>query len=280
MTAIVAHDTLRRASAAGRVEDVERVGRRDWHAVRREPARLCVSHEARPVVVAALLQFGRRHRALKNDAALGLVGRDLDGLVEKRLVGDDTGRLHAARRRHDHLGLGIVEALGKLVAGEAAEHDRVDRAEPRRGEHGDYGLRHHGHIDDDAVAFGDAKPGKNGREGSDLVAKLGKAVCPLGVGDGAVVDQRGRPAPPRLDVAVEAIVGRVAQGARKPAPILAGAVIEHLVARLEPIDGGSGFGPESLRVGLPLCVDLVVPAHRIVPLPRAPLPAAADAVLE
>ena len=70
-------------------------------------------------------------RALEDHAALGFVRRDVDGLVEERLVSDDAARLHTARGRHDHLGLGIVEALGELVAGEAAEHDRVDRTETR-----------------------------------------------------------------------------------------------------------------------------------------------------
>ena len=38
--------------------------------------------------------------------------------------------------------------------------------------HGDEGLRHHRHIDDDAVAFAHAFVGEHGGEGFDLVKKL------------------------------------------------------------------------------------------------------------
>ena len=49
--------------------------------------------------------------------------------------------------------LGVVDAGGELVRGEAAEHDGMDGADPRAGQHRDDRLRHHRHVDDDAVAL-------------------------------------------------------------------------------------------------------------------------------
>ena len=190
VTAIVAHDALGRACAPRRVEDVERVGSLHRDALGTETLRFSVRDEPRPIVVATRVQLRGSNRALEDDAALGLVSRNLDGLVEKRLVSDDAARLYTARARHDHLGLGIVEAFGELVAGEAAEHDRVDRTEASRGQHRDHCLRHHRHVNDDAVALFDAEPRQNGRERRHLVAKLTIGERPLGVRYRAIVNER------------------------------------------------------------------------------------------
>ena len=54
-------------------------------------------------------------------------------------------------------GLAVVDAGRELVGGKSAEHHRMDGAEPRAGQHRDHRLRHHRHVDDDAVALGDAE---------------------------------------------------------------------------------------------------------------------------
>ena len=193
---------------------------------------------------------------------LGLVGRNLDGLVEKRLVSDYAARLYTARARHDQLGLGIVEAFGEFVAGEAAEHDRVDRTEASRGQHRDYCLRHHRHVNDDAVAFLDAEPCQNRRERRHLVAKRTIGERLLGLRYRAIVDERVCRAASRVHVPVEAIVSRVAKGPRKPAAVLSGVRVEHFVVRLCPMDGVGGIGPERFGIGLPALVDFTVSTHR------------------
>jgi hypothetical protein len=76
--------------------------------------------------------------------------------VEQRLVGDDAAGLDAAGGGHDHLGLGVVDAGGELLGGEAAEDDGVHRADAGAGEHGDQRLGDHRHVDDDPVALADA----------------------------------------------------------------------------------------------------------------------------
>ena len=213
-------------------------------------------------MVATRVQLRGSNRALEDDAALGLVSRNLDGLVEKRLVSDDAARLYTARARHDHLGLGIVEAFGELVAGEAAEHDRVDRTEASRGQHRDHCLRHHRHVNDDAVAFFDAEPGQNGRERRHLVAKLTIGERPLGVRYGAIKNERVCRAASPIHVPVEAIVGRVAKRPRKPAAVLSGGRVKHFVVGLCPIDGGGGSGPERFGIGLPSLIDFTVSVHQ------------------
>jgi hypothetical protein len=128
--------------------------------------------EARPVVVAAGDEVGGRLRALQDDAGVRLGRRHVDGLVEQRLVGDDAAGLEAAGGRHDELRLGIVDARGKLARREAAEHHRMHRADARARQHGDDRLRHHRHVDDDAVALADAEVAQHRGAGLNLVQQL------------------------------------------------------------------------------------------------------------
>ncbi len=67
--------------------------------------------------------------ALLDDHGFGLMGGQLERAVEQRLVLDHAAGLDAARRRHDHLRRGVVDADRQLVCCEAAEDDRVHRAD-------------------------------------------------------------------------------------------------------------------------------------------------------
>ena len=104
-------------------------------------------------------------RALQDQAVAGLVAGHLDRPVEQRLVLDDPARLDAARRRHDHPRLRVLDPHRQLVRREPAEHDRVHGAEPGAGQHGDHGLGNHRHVDDHPVALADAEARK--RPGED-----------------------------------------------------------------------------------------------------------------
>ncbi len=132
VSAVVAHDALRATRRAGRVEDVERIGR--VARVRRPPAR--PRRRARPsrgrgppVSVAVEL------RALQDHAVLRRVRGLLQRRVEQRLVRDRARALEPAGGRDDDARSGVVDAHGELVRREAAEHDRVDRAQARAGQH-------------------------------------------------------------------------------------------------------------------------------------------------
>ena len=76
-------------------------------------------------------------------------------------------------RRDDDLGLGVDNATRQSVRGEAAEHNRMNRADAGASEHRVGRLGNHGQIDGDAVALLDAVALQNVGEMSDMVGKLG-----------------------------------------------------------------------------------------------------------
>ena len=51
----------------------------------------------------------------------------------------------------------MANSGGQLLGGEPTEDDRVDGAEADGGKHGDQGLGHHGHVDEDAQASQQAR---------------------------------------------------------------------------------------------------------------------------
>ena len=174
MAAVVAHDPLGNAGRARGVEDVERIGGGDRHALDRRGA----GQRVVPVDVAPAHHRCRLLRPLEDHAAVHLVPRQLDRAVEQRLVGDDAVDLDAAGGGENRRGPGVVDPLGELVGGEAAEDHGVDRAQARAREHRDHGLGHHRHVDDHAVALVDSlTPEHAGAEG-DRVAELEVGVRP------------------------------------------------------------------------------------------------------
>ena len=193
--------------------------------------------------------------------ASGLCCDERDRLVEQRLVGDDAARLEAAACREDHLRLGVVDAGGEFARGKAAEHDRMNRADARAGEHADRRLRHHRHVEDDAVALADAEIAQHGGEH----LRLGHQAV---IGDGArypgerrIVDDRGLLAAPGVDVAVDRVEAGIADAADEPAAVNSRCRVEDGLRLLEPVDGLGRLGPKTLRVALPAGVDLVIAAR-------------------
>ena len=72
----------------------------------------------------------------------------------------------------DEIRLAIVDAAGEAVGREAAEDDRMNRADARAGEHRVGGLRDHRHVDGDAVALLDAVRLQHVGEAADFVVQL------------------------------------------------------------------------------------------------------------
>ena len=252
VAAIVAHDALGLAGRAGGVDDVERVGRGDRHAFDR-PSGIAGSADMLGIVeVAAGLQIAGELLALQDQAFFRRVRGQRDRLVEQRLVGDDAAGLEAAGGRDHHFRPRVVDAGGEFPGGEAAEHDGMHGADAGAGEHGDRRLGDHRHVDDDAIALADAVVAEHGGERHHLVPELAIGEAPDPARDGAVMDQRDLLAAALLDMAVEAIVGRVAGRTAEPAAVDAGVGIEHLVPAPEPVDLLGRGGPEGLRVALPV----------------------------
>ena len=91
---------------------------------------------------------------------------------------------------------------------EAAEHDRVRRADPRAREHRDRGLGDHRQVDRDEVARADAERGQRVRRLAHLAVQLavGQHARVAGL---ALEHERRLVLAPRRDVAIEAVHARV-----------------------------------------------------------------------
>ena len=258
--AIVAHHALGDAGRARGVENVERIGGGDRHAFARLGVFDRVLPGFAPVVVAA-----RRHRrlalrALQDEAGAELVFRQRDRLIEQRLVRHDAVDLDAAGRGEDHLGLGVVDAGGEFLGGKAAEHHRMNGADARAGEHGEHRLRHHRHIEDDAVAFADAEVAQHGAEQLHLGEHAAVGEGLRRIGDGGIVDQRHLVVA-RGDVAVERVVAGVDDAIGKPAAVEPLRLVEDFFRLFVPVDGLGRLAPEAFRIALPARVDVGVAAR-------------------
>ena len=143
--------------------------------------------------------------------------RAFDGLVGVGLHRDiELGAAHAGVLRDDGLALGVVDASHEAVRAERAEHDRVDSADPRAGEHGDGQLRDHLHVDANAVAFFDAQILQRigGLLHLDLQLRVGVSAAFVRVV--AFPNERGVVALAIVYVAVDAVVAGVELAADEP----------------------------------------------------------------
>ncbi len=177
--------------------------------------------------------------------AVGLGQRLIDVFLQRH------GRApaEAAVGGEHEITLGVFDAVGDRLAGEAAEDDGVGCADPGAGEHGDGRLGDHGQIDGDAVAFFDA----------DFLERVGKAadfVLELAIGVGgdfmpAVFDRLafegdgGLVAVAEVDLALKAVVGEVGLGADEP-PGVGHVPVEHFRPGRKPVKLAGDIGPELL----------------------------------
>ena len=97
---------------------------------------------------------------------------------------------------------------GERLGREAAEDDRVRRAEPRAREHRDRKARPHPHVDADRRALPDAERLQAVRRANDLVEQLLIGDRRALVRRLALVVEGDALAETRLDVPVEAVVSR------------------------------------------------------------------------
>ena len=188
--------------------------------------------------------------------------RQLDRLVEQRLVLDDAAGLEAAARRQDR-----PSACSRRCGSQAPW--RRSRRTPPNGSRrcraqasiAIDGLRHHRHVEDDAVALADAEVAQNAgqhlRLGQQPVVRDGDLL----LRQRRIVDDRRLRAAPGLHVTIDRVPAGVADAAHEPAPVHAGRWIEYLLGRLDPVDGLRGLAPEALRVALAAGVDLVIAAR-------------------
>ena len=109
----------------------------------------------------------------------------------------------------------------------------MGRAEPRAGEHRDGELRHHPHVDRDGGALTDADLLQRVRHPDDVALQLGVGDRPRLAGGLTLPVVGDALAVPRLDVAVDAVVGDVQLAAEIPLRVGQLPAVE-LRERLEP----------------------------------------------
>ena len=137
--------------------------------------------------------------------------------------------------RDQQLALHVVQAAGERVGGEAAEDDRVRRAEARAGEHRDRQLGNHPHVDPDRRSLADAEALERIREADDLALEVGERERPALVGRLPLPVVGDLVAEARLDVPVDAVVRDVELAADVPLRVRK-LPLEELVEGLEPGD--------------------------------------------
>ena len=230
MPAIVADDAFRHAGRPRGVEDIERVGRGERHAIDGPRLRL----QLLPVIVAAGEHRGLAHRPLQDHAGLGLRAGFRDRGVEQRLVRDDPVDLDAAGRRYDRDRLCIVDAGRQLVRGKPPEHDRMNGADAGAGEHRDCSLRHHRHVDEHPVAGLDPERLKHAGKARGAVAQVAIGKAHDLVGDRAVPDEGEPLGMPGGDMPVERVPAGVESRPGEPAVKRRPRIIEHAVPALSP----------------------------------------------
>jgi hypothetical protein len=148
----------------------------------------------------------------------------------------------------------------RLLAEKAAEHHRMDGADAGAGLHRHHRLDAHRHVDDDAVALGDAERLQAVGE----LAHAGVQFLVADLGDRAVVgfeDKRGLVALGR-QVAVDAVVGNVEHAVVEPLVERRLALVEDTAEGLVPADVlAREVGPETLVVGFGLAAQGAVGVH-------------------
>ncbi|ERJ33876.1 hypothetical protein L810_3706 [Burkholderia sp. AU4i] len=184
----------------------------------------------------------------------------------ERLVGDALERqcLAAAcllvgrdqRRRAD-----VDEPLVQRLRGEAAEHDRVRRADAGAGLHRDDAFDRHRDIDDDAVALADAALLQRIRE----TRHAGEEIRIGDARDGTVVgfeDHRDALAVAGFDVTVEAVVRRVQLAVVEPLVERRVGLVEHFGERLVPREAFAREArPEAFVIALGLGDERPIGRH-------------------
>ena len=166
--AVAVGDRLGQAGRAGREQDPERMAERDLlEAERRGGDRRVIHH-----VVPAEGVLSRRARVFRvqqgqvDDVLQARqAGGDLCGLLAPVVV---TAAIPVPVGAHQHLGRELAEPVGGPAPAEVRRAAGPDRADARRGEHGDHGLRDVRQVGGDPVAGADAHGAQPGGEGPDL----------------------------------------------------------------------------------------------------------------
>ncbi len=203
---------------------------------------------------------------LIDNTSIWFCRRNFYCFIKQRLVGDHLSWLDATRSGDHRDSAGILDAGRQLGGGKAAKDHRMNGADPGTSQHGDGGgFGDCRHVDDHPVASAHPFGLQPRGESRHFVEQFGVSKGARGAGDRAVVNQRRLVTPARGHLAVEAVPCGVAFRASEPAAIDPGISIKYLVPRFDPVDLGSGLGPEVFRVFAPALIGLAVAAGHDIP---------------
>ena len=222
--------------------------------------------QRRVVLVAPRDRLERCELAVDHQHLAGLVRRQPDRLVQERLVGHHLAAARAAVGADDQRRRGVLDPAREADRREAAEDHRMDRPDPRAGEHREHRLRDHRHVDEHPIAAAHAERRHRRGHPLDLAVQLREGVGARLVGLGRDVDQRG-PVGLGRQPAVDRVVAQVGRAADEPPRERRARVVEHALERRVPVDAAGLLGPERVSVVDRPAVDAAV-VHDVSLAPR------------
>src|SRR6056297_4220199 len=251
----VTDDALGRAGGARGIQDIGRVVALDGHALGGLDAVL----EPVPVDIATLFEMRHFLFALEDHAEIGGVGGLFYGPVQQWLVMHHAAGFDTAGGGDDRLGFRVVDADRQFARGKAAEHHRMDCAQPGTGQHRLERLGYHRHVDDDAVALLDPLGAQRTRQTGHAIAQFGIGDLVHRAGDRAVIDDRNLAAAPGLDMAVDGVPAGVGLAVGEPFIEVVTDLEQRLAGLFVPVDRLGGLHPEPFRIRLPALIDVLIP---------------------
>ncbi len=204
-----------------------------------------------PVLPPDVAPFLHRHRLpvganATNDHDLLDAGRLRDGSVRHFLERYDVAAPPGAVLRQEHLGTAVVDAIAQRVRAEASEDDRVRRANARAGKQRDDRLRHHAHVNGDAVARSNTEVGQRGRRAHDFAVQFEVRQSPR-VPRLAFPHESGLRAARGRQVPVQAALAHVERAAEEELGLWQ-CPVDELRPRRAPNELARLFTPEHVRL--------------------------------
>ena len=151
------------------------------------------------------------------------------------------------------------------MGGKTPEDHRMNRADARACQHRDDRLGHHGHVDNDPIAFLNSLPGEHAGKSCYLIEQFAIGERLDDSGHRTIVNERRLIRPPVFDVAIERIVASIEQSAGEPSIERRPRVIEHPVPFFIPMNRFGRLGPEILGIVQPASIDGVIGISHGVP---------------
>jgi hypothetical protein len=153
--------------------------------------------------------------AFEHDDALHAFAAGAEGGIHIVFERDNLAAAEAAIGGDDRRGAAVLDAVFDRLRAEPAKDDAVHRADARARQHGHGGLRHHGHVNDDAILRLHAL-------GLEHIGEAANFAVKLLIGEGALVarfafkNNRGLVLARAGQMAVETVLADIELAADEP----------------------------------------------------------------